>query len=180
MTIAQTLSRPPRRCRSAVTLRAMGEQVHATVVLAPGASLSEADVISYARRHPGGYKCPRSVSFTWRAPAHRIGQAAQAGTAAPYRAGHTKRVRAKPSAPRRESAEAAPGWPSGLARDHGISRVTAYWYLDEVITVLADPPPDLAEAQNRRHHQRRPRPHPLRAQLHHMKFVEITSMSRGI
>ena len=52
--------------------------------------------------------------------------------------------------------------------------------LDEVITVLAERAPDLAEAQNRRHHPRRPRPHPLRAQLHHMKFVEITSMSRGV
>ena len=69
---------------------------------------------------------------------------------------------------------------SATARDHGISRVTAYWYLDEVITVLAERAPDLAEAQNRRHHPRRPRPHPLRAQLHHMKFVEITSMSRGV
>jgi hypothetical protein len=67
-----------------------------------------------------------------------------------------------------------------LARDHGISRVTAYWYLDEVITVLAERAPDLAEAQNRRHHSRRPRPHPLRTQLHHMKFVEITSMSREV
>jgi hypothetical protein len=54
----------------------------------------------------------------------------------------------------RESAGAAPGWPSGLARDHGISRVTAYWYLDEVITVPAERAPDLAEAQNRRHDTR--------------------------
>jgi hypothetical protein len=46
--------------------------------------------------------------------------------------------------------------------------------------VLAERAPDLAEAQSRRHHPRRLRPHPLRAQLHHMKFVEITSMSRGV
>src|SRR6516225_5165186 len=45
-----------------------GEQVHAAVVPAPGASLSEADVISYARRHLGRYKCPRSVSFTGELP----------------------------------------------------------------------------------------------------------------
>jgi hypothetical protein len=33
-----------------------------------------------------------------------------------------------------------------LARDHGISRATAYRYLDEVITVLARQAPDLREA----------------------------------
>jgi hypothetical protein len=33
-----------------------------------------------------------------------------------------------------------------LARDHGISRATAYRYLDEVITVLAEQAPDLRGA----------------------------------
>ena len=32
-----------------------------------------------------------------------------------------------------------------LARDHGISRATAYCYLDEVIAVLADQVPDLRQ-----------------------------------
>jgi len=36
-----------------------------------------------------------------------------------------------------------------LARDHGISRATAYRYLDELITVLADRAPDLREALER-------------------------------
>jgi hypothetical protein len=36
--------------------------------------------------------------------------------------------------------------PTALARDHGISRATAYRYLDEVIGVLADQAPDLHEA----------------------------------
>ena len=39
--------------------------------------------------------------------------------------------------------------PDALARDHGISRATAYRYLDEVITVLAEQAPDLAEALER-------------------------------
>ncbi len=43
------------------------------------------------------------------------------------------------SAPARERRSGS-CWPSGLARDHGISRVTAYWYLDEVIAVLASAP----------------------------------------
>jgi hypothetical protein len=39
--------------------------------------------------------------------------------------------------------------PDALARDHGISRATAYRYLEEVITVLADEAPDLREALER-------------------------------
>jgi hypothetical protein len=39
--------------------------------------------------------------------------------------------------------------PDALARDHGISRATAYRYLDEVITVLAAQAPGLAEALER-------------------------------
>jgi hypothetical protein len=38
-----------------------------------------------------------------------------------------------------------------LARDHGISRATAYRYLDEVITVLAGQAPGLREALKRAH-----------------------------
>jgi hypothetical protein len=39
--------------------------------------------------------------------------------------------------------------PDTLASDHGISQATAYRYLDEVITVLADEAPDLREALER-------------------------------
>ena len=39
--------------------------------------------------------------------------------------------------------------PDALARDHGISRATAYRYRDEVIEVLADQAPDLAQALDR-------------------------------
>ena len=39
--------------------------------------------------------------------------------------------------------------PEALARDHGISRATAYRYVDEVIAVLADEAPDLREALER-------------------------------
>ena len=38
---------------------------------------------------------------------------------------------------------------SALASDHGICRATAYRYLDEVIAVLAEQAPDLAEALER-------------------------------
>ena len=39
--------------------------------------------------------------------------------------------------------------PDALARDHGISRATAYRYLDEVIIVLAEQAPGLSEALER-------------------------------
>jgi hypothetical protein len=39
--------------------------------------------------------------------------------------------------------------PGALARDHGISRATAYRYLDEVIDVLAEQAPDLRQALER-------------------------------
>ena len=39
--------------------------------------------------------------------------------------------------------------PGALAHDHGISRATAYRYLDEVITVLAAQAPDLHKALER-------------------------------
>ena len=39
--------------------------------------------------------------------------------------------------------------PDALARDHGISRATAYRYLEEVIAVLAAQAPDLRQALER-------------------------------
>ena len=39
--------------------------------------------------------------------------------------------------------------PDALARDHGISRATAYRYLDEVVVVLAEQAPDLHQALER-------------------------------
>jgi acyl-CoA synthetase (AMP-forming)/AMP-acid ligase II len=65
-----------------------GEQVHAAVVLAPGASLSEADVIAYARQHLAGYKCPRSVSFAGELPRTGSGKLLKRELRAPYWAGH--------------------------------------------------------------------------------------------
>jgi fatty-acyl-CoA synthase/long-chain acyl-CoA synthetase len=69
-----------------------GEQVHATVVLAPGASLSEADVIAHARQHLAGYKCPRSVSFMDELPRTGSGKLLKRELRAPYWAGHTRQV----------------------------------------------------------------------------------------
>ena len=69
-----------------------GEQVHAEVVPAPGASLAEADVIAYAREHLAGYKCPRSVSFAAELPRTGSGKLLKRKLRAPYWAGHTTQV----------------------------------------------------------------------------------------
>src|SRR5215475_6104546 len=69
-----------------------GEQVHAAVVLAAGASLSEADVIAYARQHLAGYKCPRSVSFLDELPRTGSGKLLKRELRAPYWVGHTRQI----------------------------------------------------------------------------------------
>jgi fatty-acyl-CoA synthase/long-chain acyl-CoA synthetase len=45
-----------------------GESVHAVVVPAPGAALTQDDVTAYAREHLASYKIPRSVSFAEELP----------------------------------------------------------------------------------------------------------------
>jgi acyl-CoA synthetase (AMP-forming)/AMP-acid ligase II len=69
-----------------------GEQVHATVVLAPGASLSDADVIAYARQHLAAYKCPRSVSFMDELPRTGSGKLLKRELRVPYWTGHARQV----------------------------------------------------------------------------------------
>jgi fatty-acyl-CoA synthase/long-chain acyl-CoA synthetase len=69
-----------------------GEQVHAAVVLAPGAALSEADVITYAREHLAAYKCPRSVSFAAELPRTGSGKLLKRELRAPYWANHATQV----------------------------------------------------------------------------------------
>jgi fatty-acyl-CoA synthase/long-chain acyl-CoA synthetase len=69
-----------------------GERVHAAVVLAPGASLSEADVVTYARQHLAGYKCPRSVSFMNELPRTGSGKLLKRELRAPYWAGHARQI----------------------------------------------------------------------------------------
>jgi len=69
-----------------------GEQVHATVVIAPGASLSAADVIAHARQRLAGYKCPGSVSFASELPRTGSGKLLKRELRKPYWAGHTRQI----------------------------------------------------------------------------------------
>jgi acyl-CoA synthetase (AMP-forming)/AMP-acid ligase II len=69
-----------------------GELVHATVVLAPGTSMSEADVMAYAREHLAGYKSPRSVSFIDELPRTGSGKILKRQLRAPYWAGQASQL----------------------------------------------------------------------------------------
>jgi acyl-CoA synthetase (AMP-forming)/AMP-acid ligase II len=69
-----------------------GEQVHATVVRAPGSAVTEADVIGYAREHLAGYKSPRSVTFVDELPRTGSGKLLKRELRAPYWAGHATKV----------------------------------------------------------------------------------------
>ncbi len=69
-----------------------GEQVHAAVVPAPGAELSEADVIAHAREHLASYKCPRSVSFLAELPRTGSGKLLKRDLRAPFWAGRARQV----------------------------------------------------------------------------------------
>jgi acyl-CoA synthetase (AMP-forming)/AMP-acid ligase II len=69
-----------------------GEQVHATIVLAPGASPSEADIMAYAREHLARYKAPRSIAFTDELPRTGSGKLLKRQLRAPYWAGRATKV----------------------------------------------------------------------------------------
>jgi fatty-acyl-CoA synthase/long-chain acyl-CoA synthetase len=69
-----------------------GEAVHATVVLAPGTSLTEADVTAFAREHLASYKAPRSVTFTDELPRTGSGKILKRQLRAPFWAGRSRQV----------------------------------------------------------------------------------------
>jgi fatty-acyl-CoA synthase/long-chain acyl-CoA synthetase len=69
-----------------------GEAVHATVVVAPGSSLSDADIMAYGREHLAGYKVPRSIAFTDELPRTGSGKILKRQLRAPYWAGQASQV----------------------------------------------------------------------------------------
>jgi acyl-CoA synthetase (AMP-forming)/AMP-acid ligase II len=69
-----------------------GESVHAVVVPKPGASLTEAEVIAYARQHLASYKVPRTVSFVDELPKTGSGKVLKRELRAPYWEGYSRAV----------------------------------------------------------------------------------------
>jgi fatty-acyl-CoA synthase/long-chain acyl-CoA synthetase len=69
-----------------------GEVVHATVVRAPGSSLTSEEIAEFAREHLAGYKVPRSVDFMDELPRTGSGKLLKRQLRAPYWAGRTTKV----------------------------------------------------------------------------------------
>jgi fatty-acyl-CoA synthase/long-chain acyl-CoA synthetase len=69
-----------------------GESVHAVVVVRDGATMTEHDVIEFARQHLAHYKVPRSVTFTDELPKTGSGKILKRELRAPFWAGRTSQV----------------------------------------------------------------------------------------
>jgi acyl-CoA synthetase (AMP-forming)/AMP-acid ligase II len=69
-----------------------GEAVKAVVVAADGASLSETDIIGYARNHIARFKCPKSVDFVDAIPRNPSGKILKKVLRAPYWEGRDRKV----------------------------------------------------------------------------------------
>jgi acyl-CoA synthetase (AMP-forming)/AMP-acid ligase II len=69
-----------------------GEAVKACVVVKPGESLTEAEVIAHARQHVAGYKCPKSVDFIAALPRNPSGKVLRRELRAPYWEGRERAV----------------------------------------------------------------------------------------
>jgi acyl-CoA synthetase (AMP-forming)/AMP-acid ligase II len=69
-----------------------GESVHAVVVVREGGSMTESDVIEFAREHLAHYKVPKSVTFTDELPKTGSGKILKRELRAPFWAGRASQV----------------------------------------------------------------------------------------
>ena len=68
------------------------ETVAAIVVLKPGATASEADIIAFCREHLAHFKCPRAISFVDALPRTATGKLQKFRLRAPYWEGIERQV----------------------------------------------------------------------------------------
>ncbi len=69
-----------------------GEKVHAVVVPRAGVTLTEDDVVAFAREHLANYKIPRSVSFAAELPKTGSGKILKRELRAPFWVGYSRQV----------------------------------------------------------------------------------------
>lgn len=69
-----------------------GEAVKAAVALAPGVTLTEAEIVAFCKAHLDGYKAPKSVDFLPALPHTGSGKIFKKALRDPYWAGRTQRV----------------------------------------------------------------------------------------
>jgi long-chain acyl-CoA synthetase len=70
----------------------LGEQVKAAVELAEGATLTEAELLTFVASELAAYKRPRSIDFMRELPRNPAGKLLKAELRAPYWSGHEKRI----------------------------------------------------------------------------------------
>ena len=69
-----------------------GESVCAAIVLKPGASASETDIVEFCRANLAGHKKPRMVKFMDAMPRTSIGKIAKAELREPYWRGSGRKI----------------------------------------------------------------------------------------
>jgi long-chain acyl-CoA synthetase len=69
-----------------------GETVKAIVLCAPGVTVTEADIIAYARANLAHYKCPTSVDFVIDLPRNATGKILKRTLREPFWQGHDRRI----------------------------------------------------------------------------------------
>ena len=69
-----------------------GEAVKAVVVAKPDVTLTEPDIIEFARKQIAGYKCPKSVDFVDAIPRNPSGKILKKILRAPYWEGHDRKI----------------------------------------------------------------------------------------
>ena len=69
-----------------------GEAVHASVVLRPGASASEAELLAFAKERLAHFKVPKAVHFVETLPKTPVGKTVRRVLREPYWAGHEQQV----------------------------------------------------------------------------------------
>ncbi|MCY1288860.1 Long-chain-fatty-acid--CoA ligase [compost metagenome] len=69
-----------------------GETVHVVIVLKPGHSACESDIVSHCRELIAGYKCPRSVEFRASLPLSGVGKILKNELRKPFWEGRTRAI----------------------------------------------------------------------------------------
>jgi acyl-CoA synthetase (AMP-forming)/AMP-acid ligase II len=69
-----------------------GERVQAVVVLKPGQSATEEELISFCRKKLGGYKCPKAVEFWQSIPTTPIGKILRKDVKKKFWEGHVRSI----------------------------------------------------------------------------------------
>ena len=69
-----------------------GEAVKAVVVLKPGTSASEEEIINHVREKIAGYKVPKSIDFTDMLPRNPTGKLLKRELRKPYWEGHERQI----------------------------------------------------------------------------------------